>query len=126
MIMMEQHYENQFAYFRIHNEIVFLEIKDDVVLDLDAAEAITFDRLQFQNDKSYRLLIDINGFVDSDKSGRDYLAQFGCGLTKKISLVAAPYTHELLAKFYLRFSKPTVETKVFCNTVQALDFLNNP
>ena len=49
--MMERHFENKFAYFRISNQIVFLEIKDDVVLDLDVAATITSDRMQIQKDK---------------------------------------------------------------------------
>ena len=121
--MMEKHYENKFAYFRISNQIVFLDIKEDVVLDLDAAKAITSDRMQFQEDKSYPVLFNINRLTDTSKSGRDYLAQYGWFLTKRVGIVACPFKTLMIAKFYVLLSKPKVATGIFIEERVAMDFL---
>jgi hypothetical protein len=121
--MMEKHYENKFAYFRISNQIVFIEVKDDVVLDLDAAAAITADRLQFQEDVSYLVLFDVNGISDTDKAGRDYMAQYGWFLAKRVGILANAFKARTIAKFYLAMSKPKVVTEIFNDENTALHFL---
>lgn len=121
--MMDRHYENKFAYFRISNQIVFLDIKDDVVLDLDAAEAITSDRMHFQEDKSYPVLFNINGLCDTEKPGRDYMAQYGWFLAKRVGILACPFTALTIAKFYLLLCKPKVATEVFTDEQAAVNFL---
>lgn len=123
---MEKHYENKFAYFRISNEIVFLDIKDDVVLDFDAAEAIVSDRMHFQEDKSYPVLFNMNGLTDTSKSGRDYLAQYGWFLTKRVGILARPFKALTIAKFYLLLNKPQGSTKIFTEEQAAINFLIRP
>ena len=123
--MMERHFENKFAYFRISNEIVFLEIKDDVVLDLDVAATITSDRMQFQEDKSYPVLFNISNLTDTDKSGRDYMAQYGWFLTKRVGILANPFKALTIAKFYLLLSKPKVATEIFSEEKLAISYLTN-
>ena len=121
--MMERHYENKFAYFRISNQIVFLDIKEDVVLDLDAAAAITSDRMQFQEGKSYPVLFNISRLADTSKSGRDYMAHYGWFLTKRVGILARPFRAYAIAKFYLLLSKPKVATEIFIEEPVAIDFL---
>lgn len=121
--MMERHFENKFAYFRISNEIVFLEIKEDVVLDLDVAATITSDRMQFQEDKSYPVLFNINNLTDTSKSGRDYMAHYGWFLTKRVGILANPFKALTIAKFYLLLSKPKVATEIFSEEELAISYL---
>lgn len=120
---MERHYENKFAYFRISNQIVFLDIKEDVVLDLDAAETITNDRMQFQEDKCYPVLFNINRLSDSNKSGRDYMAHYGWFLAKRVGILASPFKSLTIAKFYIELSKPKVATEIFIEEQMAINFL---
>lgn len=120
---MERHYENKFAYFRISNQIVFLDIKDGIVLDLDSAAAITADRMQFQEDKSYPVLFNINKLTDTSKSGRDYMAQYGWFLTKRVGILTSPFKTFMIAKFYLLLSKPKVVTQIFSEEQIAIHFL---
>lgn len=120
---MEKHYENKFAYFRISNEIVFLDIKDDVVLDLTTVAIITADRVRFQEDRSYFVLFNINRLIDTDKSGRDYLAHYGWFLTKRVGILATPFKAHVIAKFYIHISKPKVDTMIFSDERVALKFL---
>ncbi len=118
-------YENEFAIFRIENNILLFEYKSNVIIDLLAAEQIVSDRIQIQNGKAYPILCDISGIVDSDKAARDYLAQHGSVLTKAVAIVVADQKSLsfLMITFYLKISKPQVPTKLFTDKMAALEFL---
>lgn len=123
--MYNNYYENEFAIFWIEDNILFFEYKSNVVIDLAAAQQIVADRIQIQNGKDYPILCDIRGIVDSDKAGRDYLAQYGSVLTKAVGII---FTDQkslslLMITFYLRVNKPQVPTKVFTDKAVALEFL---
>lgn len=122
---MERHYENKFAYYRISNQIVFLEIKENVTLDLEAASLISADRMVLQKDNCYPVLFDMIGLADSNKSGRDYLAHCGWFLASRVGILARPYTSNTIANFYLQQSKPIVATAIFAERLPALRYLEN-
>ncbi|MNR37156.1 hypothetical protein D3C85_1551500 [compost metagenome] len=81
------------------------------------------DRIQFQNETTYPVLCDIRGVKDSDKAGRDYLAQFGSVLAKAVAILGNPQVSETMGDFYLRINKPTIPTSFFTDEEQALAFL---
>jgi hypothetical protein len=122
-IMRDRHYENKFAYFRISNHVVFLDIKDDVVLDDETAIAITTERLKLQQDEIYPVIFNIRAVAGSSKSGRDYLAQHGWILTTRVRIIANQFTSLTVAKFYMVISKPNVKTSIFDNENSAILFL---
>ena len=117
------HFENKFAYYRIDRQIVFLEIKENVVLDFEAAVAISSDRLRLQSDRCYPVLFDLERLADSSKSGRDYMAHCGWFLASRVGVFAQSITPTIIAKFYLLQSKPVVATALFEEREAALRFL---
>jgi len=123
---MTRDYESKHAYFRISNNIVFLELKDEAVLDIEAVKAITSDRLRLQGDKSFPVLFNMEGVSDSNKSGRDYLAKYGWILAERVGIFACSAIALQIAAFYLRFGKPNVITKIFKDKQEALIFLEKP
>jgi hypothetical protein len=123
--MMKGLYENKFAYYRIDNQIVFLEVKENVVLDFEAAAVISLDRMRLQNDQCYPVLFDIEHLADSSKSGRDYLAHCGWFLASRVVILARSFTPATIAKFYLQQSKPSVTTALFDDKTAALQFLES-
>jgi hypothetical protein len=123
MIAAHDFYENEFAQFWIANGILFFEYKPNTILDLEAAQHIVADRIHFQNEKAYPVLCDVRGIVNTDKSGRDYLAQSGSVLTKAVALIVHQKVSITISNFYLRISKPTVPTQLFNNQEDALDYL---
>lgn len=76
-----------------------------------------------QNEKSYPVLCDIRGVVDSDKAARDYLAQSGSVLAKAVSIVTNQSVSLIMTSFYLKICKPSVPTKIFTDDSSALAFL---
>jgi len=124
MIAAHNFYENEYAQFWIANGILFFEYKPNTILNLEVAQRIVADRIHFQNEKSYPVLCDVRGIVNTDKSGRDYLAQSGSVLTKAVSLIVHQKVSLTISNFYLRISKPSVPTQLFNNKDDALTYLD--
>jgi hypothetical protein len=121
--MIPNYHENEFAKFWIQNGILFFEYKPDVIVHLAAAQCIVADRIRIQHGKAYPVFCDIRGVVDSDKDGRDYLAQYGSVLTKAVCLVAYQNVSLILISFYLKICKPKVPTRLFTDETAGLAFL---
>ena len=117
------YFENEYAQFWIKDDILFFEYRPNVVIDLTIAHRIVADRIQMQNEKSYPVLCDIRGVVDSDKAARDYLAQSGSVLAKAVSIVTNQSVSLIMTSFYLKICKPSVPTKIFTDDSSALAFL---
>ena len=123
MNLTTNYYENEYAQFWIKDGILFFEYRPNVVIDLTIAHRIVADRIQMQNEKSYPILCDIRGVVDSDKAARDYLAQSGSVLAKAVSIVTNQSVSLIMISFYLKICKPSVPTTIFADELQALAFL---
>jgi hypothetical protein len=123
MIAAHDFYENEYAQFWIANGILFFEYKPNTILNLEAAPRIVADRIHFQNEKSYPVLCDVRGIVNTDKSGRDYLAQSGSVLTKAVALIVHQKVSATISNFYLRISKPNVPTQLFNSREDAMVYL---
>jgi hypothetical protein len=123
MKLTTNYYENEYAQFWIKDGILFFEYRPNVVIDLTIAHRIVADRIQMQKEKSYPVLCDIRGVVDSDKAARDYLAQSGSVLAKAVSIVTNQSVSLIMTSFYLKICKPSVPTKIFTDDSSALAFL---
>jgi hypothetical protein len=123
MEILPDYYENEYAQFWIKDGILFFKYKQSIVIDLSIAHQIVADRIQMQNEKSYPVLCDIRGVVDSDKAARDYLAQSGSVLSKAVGIVTNQSVSVIMTSFYLKISKPSVPTKIFTDESSALVFL---
>lgn len=116
-------YENAHARFCIVQGILYFEYKPETVISLAVARKVVSDRIQFQNEIIYPVLCDIRGIKDSDKAGRDYLAQSGSILTKAVAILGNPQVSETMGDFYLKVNKPTIPTSFFTDEEHALAFL---
>jgi hypothetical protein len=123
MIAAHDFYENEYAQFWIGNGILFFEYKPNTILGLEVAQTVVADRIHFQNEESYPVLCDVRGIVNTDKSGRDYLAQSGSVLTKAVALIVHQKVSLTISNFYLHISKPNVPTQLFNNQEDALEYL---
>ena len=119
------YYENEYARFWIERNILFFEYKPDTVITLAVARKVVSDRIQFQNEKAYPILCDIRGIVDSNKAGRDYLAQSGSVSTKAVAILGHQKVSQTMSSFYLKINKPIVPTNFFTDKQNALTFLGS-
>lgn len=120
-----EYFENEYASLWVREGILFFEYKSDLVLDLTIAQKVVSDRLMFQNERVFPVLCDVRGVVNSDKAGRDYLAQSGSIMTKAVALLVHPNISQAMSKFYLEVNKPRIPTKVFTEKDLAVHFLQH-
>lgn len=118
-------YENDYAYFELKEDILFITYKSNLTLNLKVAQLVVTDRIRFQNEKAYLVLCDIRGIVHSEKAGRDYLAHTGSLLIKAVSLLVNESVLLYMTTFYLQVSRPPVPTQIFTNEVGALAYLKS-
>lgn len=123
MIAANDIYENDYARFWFAERILFIEYKPQITIDLKVARSVVADRIKIQNGESYPVLCDIRGIVDSDKAGRDYLAQSGSVLITAVALIIHEQVSLTISNFYLHISKPIVPTKLFTTRPEALIYL---
>lgn len=125
MYAVHETYENDYAYFALKEDILFITYKSNLTLNLKVAQLVVTDRIRFQNEKAYLVLCDIRGIVHSEKAGRDYLAHTGSLLIKAVSLLVNESVLLYMTTFYLQVSRPPVPTQIFTNEVGALAYLKS-
>lgn len=125
MYAVHETYENDYAYFELKEDILFITYKSNLTLNLKVAQLVVTDRIRFQNEKAYLVLCDIRGIVHSEKAGRDYLAHTGSLLIKAVSLLVNESVLLYMTTFYLQVSRPPVPTQIFTNEVGALAYLKS-
>jgi hypothetical protein len=123
MIAAHDFYENEYANFWIAEGILFFEYKPNTIINLLVAKRVVSDRIRFQNEKSFPIFCDVRGVIDTEKAGRDYLAQSGSLLTQAVGLLVDEKVILTISTFYLQISKPTVPTQIFFKKEDALLFL---
>jgi hypothetical protein len=125
MIAAHDFYENAYAQFWIVDGILFFKYKPKTIIDFKAAQLVVTDRIHFQRERTFPVLCDIRGVVDTDKAGRDYLAQSGSVLTCAVGLIVDEKVLLTISSFYLQFSKPSVPTQIFTTEAPALNYLKS-
>ncbi|RRJ90764.1 DUF7793 family protein [Flavobacterium macacae] len=117
-------FENELATCYISDGILIYRYREGAVINLRNAIRIVAERLELQDGRSLAVFCDISGIADSDKAGRDYLAQYGSVLTKAVALYTESHLLQIMTCFYLRVSKPQVPTMIFTDERQARLFLS--
>ena len=117
-------YENKFFILSISDSILSLEYRCETTIDLLAAQSIVAKRVQVQADKIYPVILDMRNVIDSDKAGRDYLAQYGFVLTKAVAILVKPGVSAIITSFYLKRYTSDIPVQIFTEELRALEFLN--
>ncbi len=117
--------ENDFASYRLVNDILYFDYKESVVVHLEEAIKIVDDRLKFQEGQSYPILCNTLGIKSMDKEARWYLATEGSQLAIAVALIGGTPLSRLLSDMYILDSTPSVPTKIVANEEEGLDFLTS-
>jgi len=116
--------ENAYATYEIIDGILHMKYKN-IVLELPEAILIVKDRLGLQQGQYLPVLCDIREIKEINKAARVYLSLEGSTFIKAVAFIVESPVSEMLSQFYLKTSKPTIPTKSFNNTFEALGFLNS-
>lgn len=118
-------YKNNFASYKLEDDILLIIYSDGVSIDLKAAVQVVEDRLLLQQGERMLVICDIRGIKEINKSARDYLALEGSVLIEAVGIIVAPPVSEILSTFYLRTSKPPIPNESFHSIEEAKIFLRN-
>jgi hypothetical protein len=123
---MERPYsENDFAEFWIEDNILFFIYKKNSRIDIAAAQRIVEDRIKLQQGVAYSVFCDAREVKDSDKAGRDYLANEGSHLVKVVAVITGSPITKMMSNFYLAINKPLIPTKLFTDKSEAIAYLKS-
>lgn len=123
--MMMSEYENDYAFYRIKDNILFVEYRDNALLSLSVAQKVVTDRIQFQQEKIYPVYCDIRKVTEIDIAGRTYLAKEGSVLISAIAfIVNNPFSvSTTIIDLYLKKQGSPIPYKIFSDREKALDYL---
>lgn len=116
--------ENEYASYKLDDEILIVTYAKDVVLDLPAAVYVVKDRLTLHQGRFLPVICDIRHIKEINKAARAYLSIEGSVLVKAVAFIIDSPVSEMLSQFYLRTSKPPIPTEAFSNYIEARKFLN--
>lgn len=120
---MVKDYENEYAYYELKHDLLYIKFKPNVVIDYLGASMIIADRLKIQASKAYSVICDITNLKRIDASARRQLALDGSLLLNAVALIARNSSTFALASYYVTLNKPGVITRVFTNLEEAEIFL---
>lgn len=116
-------FENRYARIWIKDNILFLEYKPNLILNLKEAKRVVSDRMGLQKNKAFPVLCDPSGILKSNIETLEYLSREGSLLIKALAFLTKNPRSFLLSKFYVETHKQEIPTAVFENKFQALNFL---
>ena len=103
---------------------IFCTYEEKLLLTLDLAQKMLKDRLYFQKEISYPVVITLNGLKAADKETRKFTATEG---TKGITMgafIVKNIIEKVILNFFLSVEKPTVPAKAFTTEEDAVHWIN--
>ncbi|MEG0915732.1 MAG: hypothetical protein RSF68_01820 [Myroides sp.] len=119
---MPTNYENDFATYEYKDQLLYVNYKERLYIDFEAACVIVDDRLKFQSYQSCAIVCNVSHVGDVDADAREYLATYGSNLAKAVAMYSTTHTMRNLADHFVTINKPMVPTKIFDNLPEAEKF----
>lgn len=117
--------DSSYTRITIKSDILFLEYRPDLLLNLKVAHKVVANRLIHQKNKAYPVLCDASGILQSDIEALDYLASEGTMFVEELAIFSDNPRSFLISKFFVETHKLEIPTAVFENKFQALNFLRD-
>ena len=109
---------------RIEDDILFLEYRARLTLNIKVAKKVVAERLIYQKNRRFPVFCDSSGIISADVEALDYFASEGTIFIEGLAIFSENPRAFLLSKFYVETHKQEIPTAVFENRFQALNFLN--
>lgn len=116
-------YEGKYTRIWTENNILFLEYRPNLILDLNSVQHVLAERLVFQQNKEYAVFCDPTGIISADNNAMDFLSQEGCLLIKAIAFYVQSPLPVLLTEYYIKTHIQKVPAEIFKNKFQAINYL---
>lgn len=109
----------------IYNEngIVFCNFASDCVVDLEIAQQMVKERLEFQNGEEYPVMIRLNGLKFGTSEARNHMKKEGQKGIKAGAFIISNPVEKIIMNFLFTIAQPQVPAKMFTNEKDALTWL---
>lgn len=122
--MVQKFAENEYVILSTEENILHLEYKPEVCVNLTVAKEIISLISSVCNDERYLVLLDLSNLNWIDKDSRNFFASHP---TTNQMLAFAFYSqnqlHQVIYNIYLTFSKPEVKSEFFRNSQEGIKWL---
>lgn len=109
---------------KLEDGIIFCEYEEKLLLNLDMAEKMLADRLDFQKGISYPIVIVLNGLKAADKATRKFTATEGIKGITIGAFIVQNTIEKVILNFFLSVEKPPLPAKAFTTEEDAVRWIN--
>jgi hypothetical protein len=116
--------ENGLVQIGISSGFLICRFKPEININLPLVKDLVQWRLNISSGNSYPVLMDIRALKSITKEAREYMAskEASEGIKACALLVESPFT-KFLGNFFVQINKPVVQTQVFKNEAEAINWL---
>lgn len=110
--------------FLYEEGLILTQIKDNVELEVEDVYLLKPVHAEIAGDHPYAVLVDAGHSTSLGKEGREVSAkvEYAKHCAAK-AYIAKSLPQKLIANFYLRFNQPSIETRLFMEREEAIDWL---
>ncbi|MDF1673682.1 MAG: hypothetical protein P1U41_09260 [Vicingaceae bacterium] len=109
----------------IDNDVLHIVFKEGADVDVKEILESKQARLDLQNGKPMKILVDSRGLFHISKEARDIAAEDQhAKMSVAMALVSSSLGTRMISNFFIKFNKPNVPTKNFTSMDKALLWLN--
>jgi hypothetical protein len=108
---------------KLENGILFCKYEERLLLTLELAKKMLADRLMYQKEINYPVIILLNGLKAADKETRKYTAIEGIKGITMGAFVVKNTIEKIIYNFFFSIEKPVIPTKAFTNEEDAIEWI---
>lgn len=105
------------------DNILVMRMAKGISIDIDAAKKIEKAASDLSEDIVHSNLVDLRDMAFMSSEARKYFASQDKSTVKSIAVISNPSLHKPLINLYLKFSRPTLPTKMFNTEEEAIPWL---
>ena len=117
--------DNEFISWFIQDGILYLDVKETNIFDLNMAKICAKDLQKFTKNTPYPCLMNVLKINGISKEARDYFAKEGDShIMANAMLITSPIM-KMISNFYIMVNNPRKPTKLFTDKEEAIEWLNH-
>lgn len=105
------------------DNIMVMKMAKGVSIDIDSARKIGEAASDLAADRVHSNLVDLRDMAFMSSEARKYFAGQDKSTVKSVGVISNPKLHKPLINLYLKFSRPTLPTKMFDTEEEAIEWL---
>lgn len=107
------------------DNILLMCMADKSDIDINAAKLITEKSSELAGNKVHANMVDIRKMTFMSNDARKHFASQNKDTVKAVAVISNKSFHRPLVNFYLKFSRPSLPTKIFDDEEKAVDWLKS-